>query len=53
MTRKTFVATAAIVAAVECQKTRKYLAAEFAAMFKRENPNFDKSRFYAACNVES
>lgn len=49
MTRKTFVATADIIKAVECLKTRAYLAREFAAMFQRENRNFDKARFYAAC----
>ena len=53
MTRKTFVATAEIIKAVECQKTRAYLAQEFATMFKRENAAFDKARFMTACNVES
>ncbi len=53
MTRKHFVATAAIIAEIECEKTRAKVAAEFALMFKRENSNFDKSRFLTACNAES
>lgn len=52
MTRKHFKATAEIIAAIDCQKTRANVAREFAAMFQRENRNFDKSRFYAACGVE-
>lgn len=51
MTRKNFVALAAIIAAIEDEQTRKQVAEEVAAMCRRENPNFKPRRFFDAAGV--
>ena len=49
MTRKHFRETAEIIKKFPHAKVT--LAQEFAEMFGRDNPRFDRERFYIACDV--
>lgn len=50
MTRKDYVAVAKILKAAQSVDDVK---TELAGLFKRENPAFDKDRFFAACESQS
>lgn len=52
-TRAQFVETAKIIASVKDDATRRDLFVQFAAMYARENPRFNRSRFATACNVDA
>lgn len=52
-TRDQFVVTAKIIASVKDDAMRKYLCEQFATMYARENPRFNRSKFTAACNVDA
>jgi hypothetical protein len=51
-TKKHFIAAAQTVAAIENETKRKEHAEILAAQFARENPRFDRARFFSACNVK-
>ena len=56
MTRKDYIAIAAVF---KVRKDRdnadalREIAYDLADVFKRDNPNFDRARFLAACGVQS
>jgi hypothetical protein len=49
MTKKHFIALAAITAAISNESTRRFVAESQANYFASENPNFDRERFLTAC----
>lgn len=51
MSRKDYVAAAAIIAEVENAGIRLFLAVQFAELFSNDNSAFDSERFYAAVGV--
>lgn len=52
MTRKHYVSMAKELARVPNVKDRTRLAFLQADLFQRDNPRFDRTRFYAACGIE-
>ena len=53
MTRKLYQDVAEVIRELKFTKAkRRELAVEMAAVFKRNNPNFDYSKWYAACGLE-
>ncbi len=52
MTRKNFQMVAEIISKIQDLNERKAMAEHNAAIFARNNPRFDRSRFFAACGVK-
>jgi len=52
MTRKHFEAIARSIRAITDMDERRDNAQAMADLCKRQNPLFDRARFYAACKVE-
>lgn len=50
-TRKHFELAASIIRKIEDEAERKLIARKTAAGYEKQNPRFDKKRFYKACNV--
>ena len=51
MTRKHFEALAAEIAKIEDKAAREQAAVAVVNACEKFNPNFDRTRFYATCNV--
>jgi hypothetical protein len=51
VTKKHFIAMAAITATISNNQTRKFVANQQADFFKSVNPNFNRATYLAACNV--
>jgi hypothetical protein len=51
MTRKHFIALAAITAAISNESTRRFVAESQANYFATENPNFNRSVYLTACGL--
>lgn len=51
VTKKTFIATAKMIAEMTDRNEAKKLAENFAKIYASENPRFDYNRFYSACKV--
>lgn len=52
-TKKTFIATAKMIAAMTNRKEAKKMVENFAAIYSKQNPRFDFKRFYDACNIKA
>jgi len=50
-TKKTFIATAKMIAEMTDRNEAKKLAENFAKIYANENTRFDYARFYSACKV--
>ncbi len=50
-TKKTFIATAKMIAEMTDRNEAKKLALNFAKIYSNQNHRFDFNRFYSACNV--
>ena len=49
MTKKHFIATANIIAKMDSKEGKRIMAEHWAKEFAKENPHFDKARFFKAC----
>lgn len=52
MTKKHFIYVAKLIAVAPDDQYRKFLAINFAILFKKLNKRFDSDRFFNACKVE-
>ena len=53
MSRKHYIAVARIISKIDLPtRHRKQIVDGFVALFENDNPNFDQSRFRAACEFK-
>jgi len=52
-TKKTFIATAKMIAEIQDRTEAKKLAESFAKIYSQQNPRFNYSKFYSACKVQT
>jgi len=50
-TKKTFIATAKIIAEMKDRNEASKMAESFAKIYATQNTRFDKEKFYAACKI--
>jgi hypothetical protein len=51
VTAKDFRVIVEVIRGIECLGTRRFIADRFATICRRENPNFNRKRFYKACGL--
>lgn len=53
MTKKHFIAVAAITASISNDQTRKFVAEQQADYFATQNPLFSRAKYLSACGVNN
>ena len=52
-TKKDFIAAAKTIATITDKNEQKMVANNFCDIFSKQNPRFDKQKFFTACNVQN